>query len=109
MVKFAVEGFLWKIISSCSLVNYPIIAIHHHQYHSLNHSSMHSLPYSIPKGIPRNDLVAQKRREMARGVSRRKEISKKSTLDYKEVYDELVNKNEISIKMTVTKEDLNNL
>ena len=101
MVKFAVEGFLWKIISSCSLVNYPITAIHHHQYHSLNHSSMHSLPYSIPKGIPRN--------EMARGVSRRKEISKKSTLDYKEVYDELVNKNEISIKMTVTKEDLNNL
>ena len=43
---------------------------------------------------------------MARGGSRRrrKEISKKSTLDY-----ELVNQNEIPIKMAVTKEDLNNL
>ena len=45
--------------------------------------------------------------EMARGGSRRKEISKKSTLNYKEVYDELVNQNEIPIKMTATKEDLN--
>ena len=44
---------------------------------------------------------------MARGGSRRKEISKKSTLNYKEVYDELVNQNEIPIKMTATKEDLN--
>ena len=46
---------------------------------------------------------------MARGGSRYKEISKKSTLDYMEVYDELVNQNEIPIKMTATKEDLNNL
>ena len=46
---------------------------------------------------------------MARGDSRHKVISKKSTLDYKEVYDELVNQNEISIKMKATKEDLNNL
>ena len=44
---------------------------------------------------------------MTRGGSRRKEISKKSTLDYKEVYDQLVNQNEIPIKMTATKEDLN--
>ena len=44
---------------------------------------------------------------MARGGSRRKEISKKSTLNYKEVYDELVNQNEIPIKMIATKEDLN--
>ena len=44
---------------------------------------------------------------MTRGGSRRKEISKKSTLDYKEVYGELVNQNEIPIKMTATKEDLN--
>ena len=44
---------------------------------------------------------------MARGGSRRKEISKKSTLDYKKVYEELVNQNELSIKMTATKEDLN--
>ena len=46
-------------------------------------------------------------RKMARGGSRRKEISKKSTLDYKKVYEELVNQNEIPIKMTATKEDLN--
>ena len=46
---------------------------------------------------------------MARGGSRHKVISKKSTLDYKEVYDELVNQNEIPIKMKATKEDLNNL
>ena len=45
--------------------------------------------------------------ELVRGGSRRKEISKKSTLNYKEVYDELVNQNEIPIKMTATKEDLN--
>ena len=44
---------------------------------------------------------------MARGGLRRKEISKKATLDYKEVYDELVNQNEIPIKMIATKEDLN--
>ena len=44
---------------------------------------------------------------MTRGGSRRKDISKKSTLDYKEVYDQLVNQNEIPIKMTATKEDLN--
>ena len=44
---------------------------------------------------------------MARGGSRRKEISKKLTLNYKEVYDELVNQNEIPIKMIATKEDLN--
>ena len=44
---------------------------------------------------------------MARGGSKRKEISKKSTLDCKEVYDEVVNQNEISIKMIATKEDLN--
>ena len=44
---------------------------------------------------------------MARGGSRRKEISKKSTLDYKKVYEELVSQNELSIKMTATKEDLN--
>ena len=42
-----------------------------------------------------------------RGGSGRKEISKKSTLHYKEVYEELVNQNEIPIKMTATKEDLN--
>ena len=42
-----------------------------------------------------------------RGGSRRKEISKKSALHYKEVYEELVNQNEIPIKMTATKEDLN--
>ena len=36
-------------------------------------------------------------------------ISKKSTLDYKEVHGELVNQNEIKIKMTARKEDLNNL
>ena len=46
---------------------------------------------------------------MARVSSRCKETSKKSTLDYMEVYDELVNQNEIPIKMTATKEDLNNL
>ena len=45
---------------------------------------------------------------MARGGSRRKETSKKSILDYKEVYDELVNQNEIPTKMTATKEDRNN-
>ena len=45
---------------------------------------------------------------IGRDGSRRKEISKKSTLDYKEVYDELVNQNENPIKMTATKEDLNN-
>ena len=44
---------------------------------------------------------------MARGGSRRKEISKKSTLNYKEVYDELVNQNKIAIKMRARKEDLN--
>ena len=44
---------------------------------------------------------------MARGGSRRKEISKKSTLHCKEVYDEVVNQNEIPIKMIATKEDLN--
>ena len=45
---------------------------------------------------------------MARGGSRRKETSKKSTLNYKEVYDDLVNQNNIAIKMTIaTKEDLN--
>ena len=42
---------------------------------------------------------------MAIGGSRRKETSKKSTLDYREVYDELVNQNEIAIKMTATKEE----
>ena len=46
---------------------------------------------------------------MGRGGSRRKLISKKSTLDYKEVYAELVNQNEIPIKMTAAREDLNNL
>ena len=40
---------------------------------------------------------------------RRKGTSKKSTLGYKEVYEELVNQNEILIKMTATKKDLNNL
>ena len=44
---------------------------------------------------------------MARGGSRSKEMSKKSTLNYKEMHDELVNQNEIPIKMTATKEDLN--
>ena len=34
-------------------------------------------------------------------------MRKKSTLDYKEVYDELVNQNEIPMKRTATKEDLN--
>ena len=42
---------------------------------------------------------------MARGGSKRKEISKKSTLDCKEVYDEVVSQNEISIKMIATKEE----
>ena len=42
-----------------------------------------------------------------RGGSRHKEMRKKSTLDYKEVYDELVNQNEIPMKRTATKEDLN--
>ena len=46
---------------------------------------------------------------MGRGGSRRKQISKKSTLDYKEVYAELVNQNEIPIKMTPAREDPNNL
>ena len=46
---------------------------------------------------------------MGRGGSRRKLISKKSTLDYKKVYAELVNQNEIPIKMTAAREDLNNL
>ena len=46
---------------------------------------------------------------MVRGGSRRKEKSKKWTLDYKEACDEVVNQNEIPIKMTVTKEDLDNL
>ena len=44
---------------------------------------------------------------MARGGSRHEEISKKSTLDYREVSDELENQNKIPIKMTATKEDLN--
>ena len=42
---------------------------------------------------------------MVTGVSRSKETGKKSTLDYKEMYDELVNQNEIPIKMTATKEE----
>ena len=46
---------------------------------------------------------------MTRGGSRRKQISKKPILNYKEMYDELMNQNEIPIKMTATKEDLNNL
>ena len=46
---------------------------------------------------------------MARGGSRRKETNKKSALDYKEVYDEVVNQSEIPIKMTATKDNLNNL
>ena len=46
---------------------------------------------------------------MARGGSRRKGTNKKSALDYKEVYDELVNQSEIPIKMTATKDNLNNL
>lgn len=46
---------------------------------------------------------------MARDDFRRKVISKKSTSDYKEVHGELVNQNEIKIKMTARKEDLNNL
>ena len=43
---------------------------------------------------------------MVRCGLRCKETSKKSTLNYKEVYDKLVNKNEIPIKMTATKEEL---
>ena len=43
-----------------------------------------------------------------RGDSRCKETSKTSTLDFKEVYKELVNQNEIPVKMTAAKEDLNN-
>ena len=46
---------------------------------------------------------------MGRGSSRREERSKEWTLYYKEVYDELVNQNEIPFKMTATKEDVNNL
>ena len=45
--------------------------------------------------------------EMARSGSRHKDISKKPTLDYKEVYEELVNQNQIPIKMTETKKALN--
>ena len=45
---------------------------------------------------------------MARGGLRCKEISRKSTWDYKEVYDKFVNQNDIPIKMAATKEDLNN-
>ena len=37
---------------------------------------------------------------MARDGSRRKGTSKESNLDYKEVYNELGNQNEIPIKMT---------
>ena len=46
---------------------------------------------------------------MRGSVSRRKEISKKSTLDYKEMHDELVNQNEIQIKLAATKEDMDKL
>ena len=45
---------------------------------------------------------------IARGDSRCKETSKTSTLDFKEVYKELVNQNEIPVTMTAAKEDLNN-
>ena len=45
---------------------------------------------------------------MARDDSKRKETSKKLTLYYKEKYDELVNQNEIPIKLAATKEDPNN-
>ena len=46
---------------------------------------------------------------MRGSVSRRKEISKKSTLDYKEMHDELVNQNEIQIKLAAAKEDMDKL
>ena len=46
---------------------------------------------------------------MTRSGSRRKQINKKPILNYKEMYDELMNQNEIPIKMIATKEDLNNL
>ena len=46
---------------------------------------------------------------MARGSLMREVTSKKSTLNQKEVYEKLVNQNEIPIKMTATKEDLSNL
>ena len=46
---------------------------------------------------------------MARGSLIREVTSKKSTLNQKEVYEKLVNQNEIPIKMTATKEDLSNL
>ena len=39
---------------------------------------------------------------------KRKETSKKLTLYYKEKHDELVNQNEIPIKLAATKEDPNN-
>ena len=44
---------------------------------------------------------------MSRSGSIPKEISQKSTLDYKEVFYELVNQNEIRINMTPIKEDPN--
>ena len=43
---------------------------------------------------------------MVRCGLRCRERSKKSTLNYKEVYDKLVNQNEFPIKMTATKEEL---
>ena len=46
---------------------------------------------------------------MTRGVVRSKEASPKSALDYKEVYEELANQNEILIKMTETKKGMKNL
>ena len=46
---------------------------------------------------------------MVRGSLIREVTSKKSTLNQKEVYEKLVNQNEIPIKMTATKEDLSNL
>ena len=52
--------------------------------------------------------VSWRSAEITRSDLKRKETSKKLTLYYKEKYDELVNQNEIPIKLAATKEDPNN-